>query len=154
MLTKFSFAYLITVIVSITITVFIAMRYAVPISYNPVVQYVGLALIITGIILRLFVMFSLGPFFTVDVTIRQNHKLIKDGFYKYLRHPSYSASLLSFIGFGLCLNNWASLLVITAAMLTAFINRIKTEEKILIEQFGQEYIAYKKATYALIPFIY
>jgi isoprenylcysteine carboxyl methyltransferase (ICMT) family protein YpbQ len=39
-------------------------------------------------ILRLAIIATLGQFFTVEVTIKQNHKLKKDGFYKYLRHPS------------------------------------------------------------------
>ncbi len=133
----------IIIIASISLAVFISMRYAVPISYSPALQYAGLALLITGIILRLAVVYSLGRFFTVDVTIRQDHKLIKTGFYKYLRHPSYSASFLSFIGFGICLDNWVSLLLIAVSILIVFIIRIKIEEKILIEEFGVEYIEIK-----------
>jgi protein-S-isoprenylcysteine O-methyltransferase Ste14 len=62
--------------------------------------------------------------------------------------------LLSFIGFGIALNNWISLILVTSAITAAFIMRIRIEEKTLIEQFGTEYIEYKKETYALIPFLY
>lgn len=142
------------IIVTIFIAVFISGNFYFPIFSNTAFQYAGLAIIFIGIILRLLAVASLGKFFTVDVTIRQNHKLKKDGIYKYLRHPSYFASLISFIGFGISLNNWVALLLITFAILTAFIIRIKVEEKVLIEQFGSEYIEYKKATSRLIPFIY
>ena len=144
----------ITIIISLTIAVYISINYYFPISTFQAVQFIGLGLILTGVILRGIVIGSLGKYFTVDVTIRQGHQLKKDGFYKFLRHPSYSASLLSFIGFGISLNNWVSLLIVTAAVLFAFNRRINVEEKTLTEHFGQEYIDYKKSTYRLLPFIY
>lgn len=144
----------ITIIAAISIATYISMRYYLPISANPVIKYAGIAIIITGMILRFAAVRSLGKFFTVDVTIRKDHQLKKDGLYKYLRHPSYSASLISFIGYGISLNNWLSLLLITILIIAAFIVRINVEEKALTEQFGAEYAAYKARTKALIPFIY
>jgi protein-S-isoprenylcysteine O-methyltransferase Ste14 len=144
----------ITIIGSIFIAVFVAVKFSLPLLSNLVIKYVGLGVILFGVTLRLWVISSLGKFFTVDVTIRQNHQLKKDGFYKYLRHPSYFASLLSFIGFGIALNNWIALILLTSAIAVAFIMRIRIEENTLIEQFGIEYIEYKKETYALIPFLY
>ncbi len=142
-----------TIIVSIGIAIYISMAYFLPVANSAAIPFIGLGSILLGLVLRLFIINSLGKFFTADVTIRQEHKLKTDGFYKFLRHPSYFASLLSFIGFGLSLNNWLSLLIIFIAILTAFINRIKVEEKILTEHFGKEYIDYKKTTNGLIPFI-
>ena len=144
----------ITIIIAITLAIYISIHYYLPISASQTIRYYGLALIAAGIILRLIVIGSLGKYFTADVTIRQGHQLKKDSFYKYLRHPSYSASVLSFVGFGLSLNNWVSLILIVVAILFAFIRRINVEEKTLTKHFGQEYIAYKKSTYRLIPFIY
>lgn len=143
-----------TIIIGIFTAVFVANKYYFPILKEANIVYIGLFLIFIGIIFRLIIIASLGQFFTVDVTIKQNHKLKKDGFYKYLRHPSYSASLLSFIGFGITLNNWISLVLITVLILMTFIIRIKIEEKILMEHFGSEYLNYKKNTKGIIPFIY
>ena len=144
----------ITILISMTLAIYISINYYFPISTSHVIKYFGCGLIFTGVLLRGMVISSLGKYFTADVTIRQGHQLKKDGFYKYLRHPSYSASLLSFIGFGISLNNWVSLIIIVAAILFAFIRRINIEEKTLTEYFGQEYIVYKKTTHRLIPFIY
>lgn len=144
----------ITIILGIFISIFISSHYYFPLSPSSFVQFAGLLLIGIGVALRLSVIISLGKFFTVEVTIRKNHKLKKDGFYKYLRHPSYFSSLLSFVGFGISLNNWISLSFITIAILAVFIYRIKVEEKVLIRQFGAEYIEYKKTTMGFIPFIY
>lgn len=143
-----------TIAVSTTAAVLVAMWYALPVSVNPGIAYIGVGIIIAGIVLRLLVILTLGRFFTVDVTIRQDHQLKKNGFYKYLRHPSYFASLLSFVGFGISLNNWASIAIVTVCILIAFIKRIQVEEKALIERFGEEYIDYTKSTKGLIPFIY
>ncbi|MFK5958921.1 MAG: isoprenylcysteine carboxylmethyltransferase family protein [Lutibacter sp.] len=118
------------------------------------IYYVALLFICIGIILKFAVIADLGKFFTVDVTIKQNHKLKTDGFYKYVRHPSYAVSLLSFIGFGLSFNNWVSLIILVVIISIAFLIRIKTEEKVLIDYFGEEYLNYKKNTKKLIPFIY
>jgi protein-S-isoprenylcysteine O-methyltransferase Ste14 len=144
----------ITIIAAIFIAVYISKTVYVPIYKNPIIQHFGVLVIFIGIIVRLFAVFTLGQFFTVDVTIRQDHKLKKDGLYKYLRHPSYFASLISFIGMGLTFNNCLSLLLIVVAILIVFINRIKIEEKVLVEHFGLEYIEYRKVTNGLIPFIY
>ena len=134
--------------------VFVSIKYNIPLAKESCIVYVGLFLIFIGIILRLTIIATLGQFFTVDVTIKQNHKLKKDGFYKYLRHPSYAASLLSFIGFGITLNNWISLILVAILILIAFSVRIKIEEKILMEHFGTEYLDYQKNTKRMIPFIY
>lgn len=144
----------ITIIACITLSVYVSVAYKFPISENPIIRYLGLVIIYIGIIFRILVVRSLGQFFTVSVTIRIDHKLKKDGFYKYLRHPSYLASLISFIGFGIAINSWISLALITTAILIVFIIRIKVEEKVLIEQFGAEYFEYKQSTKSIIPFIY
>jgi|SRR5919199_1063133 protein-S-isoprenylcysteine O-methyltransferase Ste14 len=144
----------ITIPFAIFFAVYLANYLPLPIYANPSGQYIGVALIALGILLRLLAIYTLGQYFTVDVTIRPNHRIKTDGLYKYLRHPSYAASLLSFIGMGISFNNWLSLGLLTGSVLVVFINRIRVEEAVLIEHFGAEYIAYKKVTSGLIPFIY
>ena len=144
----------VTILISITIGVFISKLIALPILSNVVLKFIGLAIIILGIIFRLVAVKQLGKFFTVDVTIRENHELLQTGLYKVLRHPSYTGSLLSFLGFGLSLNNWLSLAVVFLPTLFAMINRINIEEKVLTEQFGKQYLDYIAKTKRLIPFVY
>jgi protein-S-isoprenylcysteine O-methyltransferase Ste14 len=125
-----------------------------PISRNLLIPYMGLILIVSGMIFRFISILSLGRFFTVDITIRNNHKIKKDGVYRLIRHPSYTGSILSFIGFGISLNNWISLLIICLPVIFAMLNRIKIEEKLLVDQFGIEYTNYIKKTFRLVPWIY
>jgi protein-S-isoprenylcysteine O-methyltransferase Ste14 len=142
------------VIVANFLSYFVSRWVPAPIADDQNIRYVGLALIILGVILRFTIVSSLGKFFTVNVVIAQDHKLKTDGFYKYLRHPSYSASIVSFAGYGVSLNNWISLAMIVAAISTALLIRIRIEEETLINHFGEEYATYRKKTKKLIPFIY
>lgn len=97
---------------------------------------------------------NLGKYFTVDVTIKKDHQLKTDGFYKYVRHPSYAFSLLTFLGLAIVLNNYISAVIVFVPVFLMFLYRIKIEEKVLTEQFGSDYSDYMKKTKRLIPFIY
>lgn len=125
-----------------------------PITDEVWIYYFRAVCVWIGIILRFIIIRSLGKYFTVDVTIRQDHKIKKDGFYKYVRHPSYTFSLLTSLGLGLYLNNWLSLVLALVPTFIAFSYRIKVEEKALIKEFGEEYLGYRKKTKKLLPFVY
>ncbi|MCJ7934001.1 MAG: isoprenylcysteine carboxylmethyltransferase family protein [Chryseobacterium sp.] len=139
---------------SIFTSVMISYNTKLPMVTGNWILYGGEMLIITGIVFRFAIIRSLGKYFTVDVTIRRDHKIKKEGFYNYVRHPSYAFSLLTSLGLGLYLNNWLSLVFAFVPPFLAFTYRIKIEEQALVEQFGDEYIAYRKKTKKLIPFIY
>jgi len=144
----------ITIGIANTAGILAALFIKMPISDSAAISYIGLSLILAGMILRFFSVWSLGRFFTVDVTIRENHKLKTSGIYRIIRHPSYTGSILSFIGFGLSLNNWISLIIISVLIITSMLIRIKTEEKLLMLQFGSVYTDYMKRTWRLLPWIY
>lgn len=146
------------IILSISLSIFASYvrfgTFSLMITGNNWITYLGLLIIFAGIFSRVLIVKSLGKYFTVDVTIRQGHKIKKDGIYGVLRHPSYAASLLTFLGLGLYLNNWLSLAVAFIPPFLAFLYRIDVEEKALIEQFGQEYLDYRKSTKKIIPYIF
>ena len=144
----------VTILISVTIGVFVSKIITFPIFTNIRIEFIGLVEIIFGILIRLVAIKQLGRFFTVDVTIRENHQLLQTGLYKFLRHPSYTGSLISFLGFGLSLNNWISLLLVFLPTLFAMIHRMNIEEKVLTEKFGKRYLDYISKTKRLIPFIY
>jgi len=127
---------------------------SLPIRNQYWILYLGEILMVKGIFFRWMIIRSLGKFFTVDVSIKEDHQIKKSGFYKWVRHPSYSFALLTFFGFGLFLNNWFSLLIAFVPTFLAFLYRIKVEEQALIQQFGTEYLEYKAITKKLIPFIF
>jgi len=152
---KHSLTYIwVTVIICAVVGVNISQRTYFPIVKSAIVGWTGIGLIILGMVLRLMAIISLGRFFTVNVAIREGHTIKQDGMYKYIRHPSYSASLLSFLGFGISMNNWISLLVVFVPVTISFLYRIHVEETMLSAELGADYTEYKKRTYRLLPGIY
>jgi protein-S-isoprenylcysteine O-methyltransferase len=115
---------------------------------------IGLLLFVGGIVLRWYSIFYLGRLFTVDVAIASEHQVIDSGPYRFIRHPSYTGALIAFVGFGLCLGNWLSLLLITLPISAAFLWRIRVEERALLEALGDNYRAYMSRTKRLLPFVY
>jgi len=144
----------ITICTSISLGVILMIIAPFPISRSFVIAYLGLFLIISGVVIRIAAIRTLGNFFTVNLAIHNDHQLIKKGLYKFIRHPSYTGSLLSFVGLGVSFNNWLSLVVIFIPILISFLYRIKVEEKLMLQQFGSEYINYQKNTKRIIPLIY
>lgn len=114
----------------------------------------GIILILTGIILRWRSVRKLGRFFRSTIVIQEKHELITNGPYKYLRNPSYTAVLILFVGFGIGIGNWLSLLILLFTGIISFSRRISFEDQALWKTFGIEYEEYQKKTWALIPFIW
>ncbi|WP_230380132.1 methyltransferase family protein [Kaistella gelatinilytica] len=152
---KKSLSYLWMVIgFSIFFGIFVSKATQFPFYTNSKIQILGLAILFLSIVLRMIVVYNLGKYFTVDVTIKKDHQLKTDGFYKYVRHPSYLFSLLTFVGLAIVLNNYISAVILLVPVFLMFFYRINIEEKVLTEQFGKDYTDYMKKTKRLIPFIY
>ncbi len=155
-LDKSSLTYLwITILLSTFIGVFLGLRdLGFVAAKNHFISTAGIFLLLLGLIIRWTAIVTLKKYFTVKVTIFENHQIIKKGIYRFIRHPGYAGSLLSFLGLGLSFSNWLSTLIIFIPILTAFIYRIRVEEKALLDAMGEEYLNYSKVTKRLIPKIY
>jgi protein-S-isoprenylcysteine O-methyltransferase Ste14 len=92
--------------------------------------------------------------FTYTVTRIENHELIETGLYKIIRHPGYLGQLIIFLGISVCLSNWLSIILMIIPVLSGYLNRIKVEERFMVEQMGQKYLDYRKRTKRLIPSLY
>jgi protein-S-isoprenylcysteine O-methyltransferase Ste14 len=113
--------------------------------------WIGIALIVAGIIIRAIAIVTLWRYFTVDVAIANGHELVERGIYRFIRHPSYTGSLLSLLGLGIALRNWISLAVVVITTFLALSYRVRVEEAALIEHFGDRYREYMKRTTRFIP---
>jgi protein-S-isoprenylcysteine O-methyltransferase Ste14 len=116
--------------------------------------WVGIALILTGIVFRAAAIFTLRRYFTVQVTIDAQHELIDRGLYRWIRHPSYTGALISFIGLGFAFGSWLSLGIIIVVAMIGFGYRIRVEEAALVDHFGDRYRSYAERTRRLVPGIY
>lgn len=120
----------------------------------PLLSYVGLLLILSGIAVRWTAILTLGKQFTMTLTIVENHQIIDGGIYRYIRHPSYTGALMSFLGLSIAFANWISFIVIFVPILSCYIYRIHVEEKLLVHHFGEAYVSYARKTHRLIPKVY
>jgi protein-S-isoprenylcysteine O-methyltransferase Ste14 len=117
------------------------------------VNVAGLGLFLIGVYMRVVAMRTLDKFFLTDLRTLQNHRLIKHGVYKYIRHPAYLGTSLFSIGIPLIFSSlWGFLLML--ALFPSYLYRIRLEESVLLEKFGDEYREYQKKTKRIIPFIY
>jgi len=114
----------------------------------------GLVLMWCGMVVRLWAVRTLGHLFRTVVLIQDRHRIIDDGPYRLLRHPSYAGSLLTLAGLGLALGNWLSLLAAVLGALVGFTRRMRIEEATMQARFGDAYTAYARRTWRLVPFIW
>ena len=123
-------------------------------SISPVAGWVGLGLMLNGIGLRAWANTTLGAFYTRTLRVTADQRLIEQGPYRLLRHPGYSGSLLLWIGAGLATTNWVVTILITIVTGSAYVYRVRSEEAMLVQTFGEAYQDYRQRTWKLIPFIY
>jgi protein-S-isoprenylcysteine O-methyltransferase Ste14 len=112
---------------------------------------VGVTAIVSGSVARQWAIITLGRFFTLNVQISDDQKVVTNGPYRWVRHPSYTADLLAFTGIGLALSNWLSLLAAATLPLLGLLVRIHIEEGALSTNLGEPYRAYAKGKKRLVP---
>lgn len=94
---------------------------------------------------------DLGRYWSVTLELRENHRLVTHGIYSRVRHPMYAALFLYSIGQALVVPNWivGPSYLVTFGLLFAL--RIRAEERMMLEAFGDEYTAYMAKTKLLVP---
>jgi len=94
---------------------------------------------------------DLGLNWSISLEIRQGHQLVTRGVYQRLRHPMYMSILLLGLAQACLLPNWISGPLGLPAFVLMFALRLRPEERMMLERFGDEYGAYCKRTKRLIP---
>lgn len=94
---------------------------------------------------------DLGTNWSITLEVREGHRLITQGVYRGVRHPMYSALGLYAVGQALVIPNWVAALWNLVAFAVLFACRVGAEEKMMTQQFGNEYAAYTARTKRLIP---
>jgi len=122
--------------------------------HRAVVFFVGIALMLAGIAFRFYAMSVLGRFFTYDVAVHAGQTVVEAGPYRYIRHPSYTGALITLVGLGLALGNWAGLLALLACMGAAYAYRISVAEAALVAALGEPNKRYVRRTRRLVPFLF
>jgi protein-S-isoprenylcysteine O-methyltransferase Ste14 len=97
---------------------------------------------------------ALGRNWSVSLDLRAGHKLVTEGIYRHIRHPMYAAFWLWTVAQALLLPNWFAGSAGFVGFGTLFFGRVGREERMMLENFGEEYRAYMARTYRLVPGVY
>ena len=117
-------------------------------------EWLGLMLMWCGIALRLWSFQTLGRYFTFTVQTSEDQQVVSTGPYRVIRHPGYAGVLLAVMGIGFVMDNWISLMVLTAGAAGGLVYRIRVEEGALSRDLGGRYQDYARNRKSLVPFVW
>lgn len=104
--------------------------------------YLGVVLTLGGIGFRLWAILTMGKFFSPVVTVLEDHRVVDSGPYVHVRHPAYSGSIIMLIGIATTSRSIFSLVLSLIVSLLVYNHRAKLEERLLVQELGDEYISY------------
>lgn len=120
---------------------------------NPGIRFSGLLLTLIGFGVMNWSIYYLGRQFSTYVTIQEDHELVTSGPYRYIRHPRYLGIIIFLTGISLVFRSWIAL-IFTALSIALLVWRILDEEKLMRNEFGDDWEKYCQRSHRLIPFIY
>jgi len=120
-------------------------------NVNQIALIIGCLLELLGGYLIIHSRSVLGNYGTVSISIEDNHVLVKEGPYKYVRNPMYDGFLIMIFGF--CISNYGfvSFIIVDSIIYIVLDKRARMEEILLKKRFGIEYEMYKERTGRYIP---
>jgi len=114
----------------------------------------GIAVFVTGAVLRGWSFLTLGKYFSYVIEVSPDQPVVTAGPYRAVRHPTYAGGMLIFLGLGLASANWAGLAAITLLPLAIVVWRIRIEEKALMTTLGERYRGYAGQHKRLVPLVW
>ncbi|MBI5475565.1 MAG: isoprenylcysteine carboxylmethyltransferase family protein [Ignavibacteriales bacterium] len=107
---------------------------------HDLMTYIGITLIIPSFVLLIIAIFQLGDSLAVTP---QAKELVTKGLYSKIRHPMYVFGMLLFLGFAMVTRDVISYVVCAFALVNV-IWRVRRENRVLEEKFGDAYRTYRK----------
>lgn len=114
---------------------------------------VGTCVLLAGGILRRLCFRALGRYFTGAVVVVPDQPVVERGPYRWVRHPSYTAGMVIFVGIAIALGSWPSVAILTLVPPLVYLRRVRVEEAALLATIGEPYRAYMARTARFIPFV-
>lgn len=114
------------------------------------VAELGMWATILGAVFAIWARFHLGKNWSGEVTIREDHTLIRTGPYRFVRHPIYTGMLLALAGTALAIGKYRALLGF-AIFTVGIVLKARREESMLAQEFGPAFEEHKKKTGFLFP---
>jgi protein-S-isoprenylcysteine O-methyltransferase Ste14 len=116
----------------------------------PAIAYAGFAAALIGLAIATWARIHLGQYWSDQVVIKVEHRLIRTGPYVYMRHPIYSGVLLCVLGTAFVIGEWRGLLAFFL-LLTNYAIKARKEEQILAERFTEDFHEHTSQAGFLLP---
>jgi protein-S-isoprenylcysteine O-methyltransferase Ste14 len=97
---------------------------------------------------------QLGRNWSITLEIRDKHRLVTDGIYRFVRHPMYTSFWLWAIAQAFLIPNWIAGLSGLAGVALLYFSRVVKEERLMEEAFGEEYRRYSANTGRIVPRVF
>ena len=119
---------------------------------NPALNIIGVVLCGLGIGFAIWARYHIGRNWGMPMSVKENPELVTSGPYRYIRHPIYTGVIFALLG--TALDNTGIVFVIFLLFATYFIYSAVKEEKAMMQEFPEQYPAYKQKTKMIIPLIF
>ena len=126
-------------------------RRLLPISFEPALAAIGIALVVLGVLLAAWAKARLGRWFSGSFAVKEGHELVTDGPYAITRHPIYTGILATVLGAALAWDSLLTLLLAALFVLPLFMHTVY-EESLFEQHFGDAYHDYERRVPRLVPF--
>jgi protein-S-isoprenylcysteine O-methyltransferase Ste14 len=117
-------------------------------------RWVTGALAIVGVVVRIVAFLTLGSSYTRTLRVESEQSLVTHGIYRWVRHPGYAASILIWAGAAGASGALLALVVVAVVLIAVYAYRIRSEELMLTQSFGEKYKQYQTTSWRLLPYVY
>ena len=97
---------------------------------------------------------TLGKEWSITARLVEGHKLAITGPYAYVRHPIYTGMLGMLLATGLAVSYWPAIPIAVMVFFIGTMIRVRREEKLLREAFGDQFENYARRVSAIVPGLY
>ena len=126
---------------------------ALVIPRSPVTDGIAVCVCILGLLGAIWARRTLAGNWSLEVVFKENHELVEQGPYRWVRHPIYTSILLMMLGSVLTVGHIASFVGLLF-MVSGFWIKLRQEEALMLRHFPAQYAAYMSRVKALVPFVF
>jgi protein-S-isoprenylcysteine O-methyltransferase Ste14 len=116
------------------------------------VQWMAAVLCIAGLAFCVWARVTLGRNWSGTITFKEGHELIERGPYRLVRHPIYTGLLAMFLATAIAAGHLGGVVAVMLAFASFWV-KLKEEEKLMLQQFPDQYGSYQQRVKRIIPFV-
>jgi protein-S-isoprenylcysteine O-methyltransferase len=114
---------------------------------------VGYGLLLAGMAFAGWARLFLGSNWSSNVTLKEDHTLVRSGPYRIVRHPIYTGLLVALLGTAIAVGELRCFLGVVLAAIAWKVKSV-SEETLMMQQFGEQYASYRKEVKGLVPYLW